>query len=41
MGVTGSLAAKASAADASVAPKPLPPVVHLYGPADLELVKAR
>jgi hypothetical protein len=36
MGLAGSLAEKATAADAPVAPKPLPPVVHLYGPADLE-----
>jgi hypothetical protein len=37
--VAGSLAEKATAADAPVAPvapKPIPPVVHLYGPADLE-----
>lgn len=36
MVMAGALAERATAADAPVAPKALPPVVHLYGAADLE-----
>lgn len=36
MVIAGAFAAKATAADAPVASKPLAPVVHLYGAADLD-----
>lgn len=40
MVATGTLTEKAAAADAPVAPQPVPPVVHLYSAADLEQLRA-